>query len=459
MFMFSNYDQHLLDHVSKIHFIGCGGSGMFPLIQILHAKGYEISGSDVLDGSIIRTERAMGIPVVLGHDANNIVGADLVVYSAAIAKDNVELAAAESYGIPAIERSVLLGYVSRLYKNSICVSGTHGKTTTTSMITTALELAGRDPSAVIGGKLPLIGGYGKSGRGDDIVIEACEYAETFLKLTPYLSVVLNIDNDHLDYYGSMGELKFAFKRFALMTQFMIFANADDRNTMDVMFTIQRRVRTFGIKNGGDYQAVNVSEYRPGFYEFDLRSWDGAAGHIRLSVPGYHNIYNALAMCAVCLSMGLPAEQCAEAAARFTGAGRRFELCGECNGAVVIDDYAHHPTELRATLTTARELGYKRLIAVHQPFTYSRTKMLLNDFVDVLKLADVTVLTPILGSREPNDPSINSAKLAAKIPGAVVVDSLDAAAQWVKENAKEGDLVITLGCGDIYKAARMMVQEG
>ncbi len=458
MFMFSNYDQHLLDHVSKIHFIGCGGSGMFPLIQILHAKGYEISGSDVLDGSIIRTERAMGIPVVLGHDANNIVGADLVVYSAAIAKDNVELAAAESYGIPAIERSVLLGYVSRLYKNSICVSGTHGKTTTTSMITTALELAGRDPSAVIGGKLPLIGGYGKSGRGDDIVIEACEYAETFLKLTPYLSVVLNIDNDHLDYYGSMGELKFAFKRFALMTQFMIFANADDRNTMDVMFTIQRRVRTFGIKNGGDYQAVNVSEYRPGFYEFDLRSWDGAAGHIRLSVPGYHNIYNALAMCAVCLSMGLTAEQCAEAAARFTGAGRRFELCGECNGAVVIDDYAHHPTELRATLTTARELGYKRLIAVHQPFTYSRTKMLLDDFVDVLKLADITVLTPILGSREPEDPTISSAKLAARLPGSVLVDSLEAAADWVRQNAREGDLVLTLGCGDIYKAGKMMVAE-
>lgn len=357
-----------------------------------------------------------------------------------------------------MERSVLLGYVSRLYKNSICVSGTHGKTTTTAMITTALELAGRDPSAVIGGKLPLIGGYGKAGKGDDIVVEACEYAETFLKLTPYLSVVLNIDNDHLDYYGSMGELKFAFKRFSLMTQFMIFANADDKNTMDVMYTIQRRVRTFGIKNSGDYQAINITEYRPGFYEFDLKSWDHATGHIKLAVPGYHNIYNALAMCAVCLSMGLTVEQCADALASFKGACRRFEVYGECNGAVVVDDYAHHPTEMRATLTTAKELGYKRLIAVHQPFTYSRTKMLLNDFVDVLKLADVTVLTPILGSREPNDPSINSAKLAAKIPGAVVVDSLDAAAQWVKENAREGDLVITLGCGDIYKAARMMVQE-
>ena len=318
MFMYSDYSQHLLDHVKKIHFIGCGGSGMYPLIQILAAKGYELSGSDVLDGSIIRSEREMGVKVTLGHSADNVVGADLVVYSAAIAKDNVELNAAASYGITTVERSVLLGYVSRLYKQSICVSGTHGKTTTTSMITTALELAGRDPSAVIGGKLPLINGYGKAGKGDDIVIEACEFSETFLKLTPYMSVVLNIDNDHLDYYGSMGELKFAFKRFALMTQFMIFANADDKNTMDVMYTLDRRVRTFGIDNDGDYQAINVQEYKPGFFEFDLKEWSKVTGHIRLAVPGRHNIYNALAMCAVCRFAGLTVEQCAAAAAMALG---------------------------------------------------------------------------------------------------------------------------------------------
>ena len=454
---FSDYNQHLLDNVKKIHFIGCGGSGMYPLIQILASKGYEISGSDVLEGSIIESERAMGVKVTLGHDAANITGADLVVYSAAIPKDNVELAAAGSYGIRTVERSVLLGYVSRLYKSSICVSGTHGKTTTTALITTALELAGRDPSAVIGGKLPLIGGYGKAGKGDEVVIEACEYAETFLKLTPYLSVVLNIDNDHLDYYGSMGELKFAFKRFSLMTQFMIFANADDKNTMDVMFTLNRRVRTFGIEHSADYQAVNVQEYKPGFYEFDLKEWDNASGHIRLAIPGRHNIYNALAMCAVCRLLGLTVEQCAEAAASFKGAGRRFEICGECGGALIVDDYAHHPTELRATLETARKLGYKRLIAVHQPFTYSRTKALLDDFAEVLKLADLTVLTPILGSREPEDPTISSAMLAEKLPGAVLVDSLDAAADWVRANAREGDLVITLGCGDVYKAAHKMVE--
>lgn len=459
MFMFTDYNQHLLDNVKKLHFIGCGGSGMYPLIQILASKGYEISGSDVLEGSILQAERKMGVKVMLGHSADNVIGADMVVYSAAISKDNVELSAAASYGIPTIERSVLLGYVSRLYKQSICVSGTHGKTTTTAMITTALELAGRDPSAVIGGKLPLIGGYGKAGKGDDIVVEACEFSETFLKLTPYLSVVLNIDNDHLDYYGSMGELKFAFKRFALMTQFMIFANADDKNTMDVMYTLNRRVRTFAIDNHADYRAVNVQEYKPGFFEFDLKEWNSKElGHIRLAVPGRHNVYNALAMCAVCRCAGLTVEQCADAALNFKGAGRRFENYGECNGAVVVDDYAHHPTELRATLTAAKEMGYKRVIAVHQPYTYSRTKLLFDDFVDVLQIPDVTVLTPIMGGREVNDPSITSAKLAAKIPGSVLVDSLESAAQWVKENAQPGDLVITLGCGDVYKAGKLMVEQ-
>ena len=456
MFMYTDYNQHLLDNVKKIHFIGCGGSGMYPLIQILAAKGYEISGSDVLDGSIIRYEREMGVKVSLGHSADNIIGVDMVVYSAAISKDNVELCAASSYGIPTIERSVLLGYVSRLYKQSICVSGTHGKTTTTSMITTALELAGRDPSAVIGGKLPLINGYGKAGKGDDIVIEACEFAETFLKLTPYLSVVLNIDNDHLDYYGSMGELKFAFKRFALMTKFMIFANADDKNTMDVMYTLDRRVRTFGIQNDGDYQALNVNEYKPGFFEFDLKEWNKVTGHIRLAVPGYHNIYNALAMCCCVRPLGLQPADAERAAAEFHGTGRRFEIKGECNGAPVVDDYAHHPTELAATMATAKKMGYKRIIAVHQPFTYSRTKALMDDFAAVLRQADQCVLLPIMGSREVDDGSVKSEDLAAKIPGSIVVDGLESAANWVKQNAREGDLVVCMSCGDLYKACDMMV---
>ena len=452
MFMYTDYNQHLLDNVKKIHFIGCGGSGMYPLIQILAAKGYEISGSDVLDGSIIRYEREMGVKVSLGHSADNVIGTDMVVYSAAISKDNVELNAAASYGIPTIERSVLLGYVSRLYKQSICVSGTHGKTTTTSMITTALELAGRDPSAVIGGKLPLINGYGKAGKGDDIVIESCEFAETFLKLTPYLSVVLNIDNDHLDYYGSMGELKFAFKRFALMTKFMIFANADDKNTMDVMYTLDRRVRTFGIQNDGDYQALNVNEYKPGFFEFDLKEWNKVTGHIRLAVPGYHNIYNALAMCAVCRFVGLTVEQCADAALNFKGAGRRFEVYGECNGALVVDDYAHHPTEIAATLKAAQHYPHNEIWCVFQPHTYTRTKALLPEFAKALSLADHVVLADIYAARETDTLGISSTQLADAVKehgcDATYLPSFAAIEEFVTTHCQPGDLLITMGAGDV-----------
>ena len=433
----------------RAHLAGIGGVSMSPLAEVLHSMGLSVQGSDMNDSPAVEHLRALGIPVAIGHAADNLGDADFVVRTAAIHDDNPEISGAVARGIPVFERAQAWGAIMHGYRNALCISGTHGKTTTTSMITTALELAGRDPSAVIGGKLPLINGYGKAGKGADIVIEACEFAETFLKLTPYLSVVLNIDNDHLDYYGSMGELKFAFKRFALMTQFMIFANADDKNTMDVMYTLDRRVRTFAIDNHADYRAVNVNEYKPGFFEFDLKEWNTTdTTRIRLSVPGRHNIYNALAMCAVCRFVGLSAEQCAEAALNFKGAGRRFEVYGECNGALVIDDYAHHPTELRATLNTAKEMGYKRLIAVHQPFTYSRTKMLFNDFVDVLKIPDITVLTPIMGSREPNDPTITSAKLAAQIPGSVLVNSLQEAADWVKQNAQPGDLVITMSCGNI-----------
>ena len=451
--------QDFLQPGKRVHLVGIGGVSMCPLAEVLRGMGLQVQGSDMSDGPSVQRLKSLGIPVFQGHSAENLGDCDFVVRTAAVHDSNPEIAGAVARGIPVYERAQAWGAIMQRYPNALCVSGTHGKTTTTSMITTALELAGRDPSAVIGGKLPLIGGYGKAGKGDDIVIEACEFSETFLKLTPYMSVVLNIDNDHLDYYGSMGELKFAFKRFALMTHFMIFANADDKNTMDVMYTLDRRVRTFAIDNAADYRAVNVQEYKPGFFEFDLKEWDTKEmGHIRLAVPGRHNIYNALAMCAVCRSVGLTVEECANAALNFKGAGRRFEVYGECNGAVVVDDYAHHPTEIRATLNTAKELGYNRVIAVHQPFTYSRTKMLFNDFVDVFKIPDITVITPIMGSREPNDPTITSAKLAAQIPNSVLVDSLEAAADWVKQNAREGDLVITLGCGDIYKASKMMVKK-
>ena len=319
-----------------------------------------------------------------------------------------------------------------------------------------LELAGRDPAAVIGGKLPLIGGYGKAGSGTSAVIEACEFSETFLQLTPSIGVILNIDHDHLDYYGTMGKLKLAFQKFALLSRTVVF-NMDDRNTLDVMNSIDRPVLSFGIEEEARFRAVNLQEYRPGFYEFDVEELGEPFAHLRLGVPGRHNVYNALAMCCCVRPLGLTPADAERAAAEFKGTGRRFEIKGECNGAVVVDDYAHHPAEMAATLDTARRMGYDRIIAVHQPFTYSRTKELMDDFAAVLNTADVSVLLPIMGSREVDDGSVSTADLAAKVPGSVVVDGLESAAAWVKANAKKGDLVVCMSCGDLYKAADMMVE--
>ena len=457
MAYYNSYDPKLLDGVKRIHCIGCGGSGMFPLIQILHARGYALTGSDVEETKITQAERAMGMTVTLGHDAANLGDAQLVVYSAAIHDVNPELQAAHAHGIRTVERAALLGYVSRLYPHSVGVAGTHGKTTTTGMIVTMLELAGKDPAAVIGGKLPLIGGYGKAGGGDSIVVEACEYSETFLYLTSYLGIILNIDNDHLEYYGTMGKLKLAFQKFALLSRTVVF-NLDDPNTLDVMNSIDRPVLSFGIENDARFRAVNIREYRPGFYEFDVEELGEHFAHLRLNVPGYHNIYNALAMCCCVRPLGLQPADAERAAENFKGMGRRFEVKGECNGAVIVDDYAHHPTELAATLKTARSLGYQRVIAVHQPFTYSRTKALMQDFADVLRSADQVVLLPVMGSREVDDGSVRSEDLAAKIPGSVVVDGLDAAADWVRAHAGKGDLVVCMSCGDLYKAADKMVEQ-
>ena len=290
----------------------------------------------------------------------------------------------------------------------------------------------------------------------NIVVEACEFAETFLRLAPAVSIILNIDNDHLDCYGTMGNLKLAFRKFALMATHTVIVNADDENAIQVMNSIDRDVRTFAIQKHADYTAENVREYKPGFYECDVLEFGEPYAHIKLAAPGYHNVYNALAMVACVPLVGLCPADAEAAAAQFTGAGRRFEIKGEVNGATVVDDYAHHPTEVAATLKTARELTGGTLWAVHQPFTYSRTRALLDEFADALQLADRVVLTPIMGSREVDDGSVKAEDLAARIPGAVVVESLDAAARYIKDNAREGDLVITMGCGDVYKAADKMV---
>lgn len=454
----NGFNSNLLNGKTKLHFIGIGGSGMFPLVEILHAVGYTITGSDMGEGDILERERAMGIPVFHGHQAENVRDTELVVYSAAIPPENPELLEAQRLGIPAVERSVLLGYVANTYPHPICIAGTHGKTTTTAMTSQIMISAGTDASAIIGGKLPLIDAYGRYGAGREIVVEACEYHNTFLHLIPYVSVILNIDADHLEFFGSMDNLKQSFRRFALLTEHAIVANLDDANTREVLKSVDRNVITFGIDASAEFQAVHVTEYRPSFFSFDVVERGVQTAHIRLSVPGRHNVYNALAAY-VCASMfGCTAEQCKEGLEAFRGAGRRFEILGENKGVTIADDYAHHPTELEATLSSAIKMDYRKVWAVFQPFTYSRTQMLLDDFARVLSMADHVVLTEIMGSREKaEDYDIRTEDLAKKIPGSVWFSTFEEVTAYVMEHAQPGDLVITLGCGDIYKAAKMMLK--
>lgn len=450
--------KNILSTPKNLHFIGVGGSGMYPLVQIMLSQGHHISGSDVNEGDIINYERAQGVTVKMGHKAENVNGADLVVYSAAINPQNPERLEALALGIPCVERSRLLGYVTSLYANSLCIAGTHGKTTTTGMATQILQMAELDPAAVIGGKLPLINGYGKSGEQDRIVVESCEFNNTFLEINPFIAVLLNVDDDHLDFFGDMDGLKAAFRKFCSQATGKVLYNADDKNSQDVVAGFENLL-TFGINGEYDYSAKELHEHKPGFWAFTVYENKEPICEVLLSAPGRHTIYNALAAYAGARLLGATPSQCAAGLQEFKGTGRRFQLMGENKGVTIIDDYAHHPTELAATLSTAKELGYNSVWAVFQPYTYSRTQLLLNEFADVLPIADHVVMTAIMGGREKaEDYTITTADLAAKIPGSVWFETQQEVADYVMKNAQSGDLVLTLGCGDIYKCAHMMLEK-
>ena len=446
----------LLENKKHIHFIGIGGSGMFPLAQILHGKGYYLTGSDNNETDTLQMVREMGIPVTLGQRAENIEGADLIVHTAAIMDDNPELIAARASGVPTIERSVLLGEISAWYPAAICVSGTHGKTTTSSMTTQILLDAGLDPTCVIGGKLPAIHGGGRIGKSGAMVCEACEFVDTFLKLHPDIAVILNIDADHLDYFKTMENLIASFHKFASMATRAVIANGDDQNTLKALKDLDKRIITFGYSSINDYYPANIEHVDGVTISFDLCRDSEILTPIRLHVPGDHNILNAIAACIAAHEVGASWEQCAKGLDAFHGAQRRFEVLGKFGGITVADDYGHHPTEITATLTAAKKLPFKRVWAVHQPFTYSRTAMLLDDFAKALSIADRVVLSEIMGSREKNTWNIYAKDLAEKIPGCVWFPEFPEIADYVVAHAEPGDLIITLGCRDVNKCAHMMV---
>lgn len=449
--------SEILKNAKRIHFIGIGGSGMCPLAEILHAKGYSLQGSDNNESSIVDRIRAMGIPVMMGQKAENIKGADMIVYSAAIQRGNPELEAALGSGIPTFQRAELLGEVSRHFSNCIGICGTHGKTTTTSMTVQTMLSAGLDPSAVIGGKLPLTNSYGRVGNTETIVMESCEYQDTFLHMSPDVAVILNIDEDHMEYFKTLDNLILSFTKFANSAAKAVIYNGDDANTLKAVEEITgKEMISFGFQNTNDYYAENIEEISGAYTRFDIVHKGEKLGTVSLAVPGTHNILNALAAIACTLYSGADFKNCIKGLEEFKGAGRRFEHLGTYKGIDFIDDYAHHPAELKVTIEAAMKLGYKTVWAVFQPFTYSRTVMHFDEFVDVLSIPDRCVMTEIMGSRETNTYGVYTSQLAEKIPNSVWFNTQEEVADYVVKNASAGDLVLTMGCGDIYKSAHMMI---
>ena len=463
----------ILKKMNHVHFIGIGGSGMYPLVQILHSQGYCISGSDNNETETLEAVRKLGIKVYMGQRAENIEGADLIVYSAAIMADNPELIAAKASDAITIERSELLGLVTSWYSNAVCISGTHGKTTTSSMLTQIFMEEGVDLSCVIGGKLPSIGGSGRSGKSETMVCEACEFVDTFLKLYPDVAVILNIDADHLDYFGTLENIIKSFRKFASKATKALVINGDDANTLKAVEGLDKEIITFGWNRENDYSAEILG--KKGLQtNFALYYKGEKQGEFELHVPGDHNVLNALAAIAAARYSGVSYDGIALGLQTFMGAIRRFEKIDMVKGITIVDDYAHHPHEIACTLKAAKGLDFNRVWAVFQPFTYSRTEILMDDFVDALSIADIPVITDIMGSREKNVHGIYAEQLAEKIPNAVwfetphqVVD-LQTAEQkdknfneiidYITENAGEGDLVITLGCGDVYKLAKRLAKK-
>ena len=448
-------EDKIIKQVKRVHMIGIGGSGMCPLAEILHSKGYILTGSDNNESDPLKRIKGMGIKVFMGHSAENIGDAELVVYSAAISQDNPEIVAAKEQGIPTMERSLLLGALTRFYNNVIGVCGTHGKTTVTSMISQILLLNKMEPTAVIGGRLPLTNTNGFAGKSETMVCEACEFVDTFLQMTPDITVLLNIDNDHLDYFKTMDNLVLSFHKFLSMSS-KSYINGDDELAIKAADGINADIITFGFGDKNDYYAENIKPGKFGF-SFDVYKNKQKQINIELHAPGRHNVLNALAAFAVCSEQGVGNAGIKSAIEKFTGAGRRFEFLGEYNGFTLADDYAHHPTEIKATLNAAKQLNYSNVIAVFQPFTFSRTALLKDEFIEALSVADKVILTPIMGSREVNTYGIYSEDIAEKLADAVVVDGFENIADKIIETAEKGDIVITMGGGDIYKAAHI-VQE-
>ena len=436
----------------RVHLVGIGGVSMCPLGLVLQGMGVIVTGSDMSVTKTTEELKKSGIPVYIGHQASNINGAECVIRTAAVHNDNPEIAAARSAGIPVFERAQAWGVIMRAYKNAVCVSGTHGKTTTTSMLTHILMEANWDPTVMIGGHLPLLRAGHRVGCGDTILLESCEYCDSFLNFSPTLSVILNIDADHLDYFKDLADIQKSFREFASLTSELVVANGDDPHVTQALEGMNYLRFGFQPEN-----RIRAEHFSADWRRFDVICDDRLYCHLNLKVFGRHNALNALAAAAAAWTLGIPGEIVAKGLSTFAGAERRLQFKGKYNGADIYDDYAHHPDELRATIEAMRSTDYKRLIIAFQPHTYTRTKALFDDFVRELKKPDLVVLTEIYAARERNLLGISSADLQREIPGSVFCKTLPDVTEYLRKTLTEGDVVLTVGAGDIFRAGEALLK--
>ncbi len=437
------------------HLVGICGVSMRPLAIVLRDRGLNITGSEMNSSADTSELAQRGIPVYFGHNPENLHGANCVIRTAAAHNDNPEIAAARAAGIPVFERAQVWGVLMTEYRNAICVAGTHGKTTTTAMITHIFMEARRDPTVMIGGFLPLLQAGHRVGHADTIIAESCEYCNSFHNFFPTVAVINNIDEDHLDFFKDLKDIQASFRHFAQQVppNGLVIANGDDANTLAALQGLS--FLRFGL---GDDNEVHPEAVSPDFRCCRVICGGQHYCDLKLPVYGQHNLYNALAACAVAWKMGIDGAAAARGLHSFTGAGRRMEYKGLCNGAEVYDDYAHHPHEFAALLRAVRTMGYQRIIVAFQPHTFSRTEALFEEFVEVLQLPDLLVLAEIYAAREKNLHDIHSSALAERIPGAVCYDTLPELAAYLRSVAGPGDIILTVGAGDIYKVGEAICQK-
>jgi len=441
------------------HLIGIGGVSMSPLAEVLSGMGLVISGSDIAESERTAHLRELGIEIVIGHDSANITESmEFVVRTAAAHDDNPEIVRARELGIPVFERTEAWGAIMLGYEKSLCIAGTHGKTTTTSMSTHILMAGEKDPTVMIGGTLPLLKAGHRVGGGDTIVMEACEYYNSFHAFYPTVAVILNVEEDHLDFFSGLAQIKESFRTFAshVPQDGFVVVNMDDENAMDAVRGLERNIVTFGLNSKADFTARNI-EQRGASASFDIIHKGKLLESVTIHVPGEHNIKNALAAAAAATCLGVKPAAIKYGLAGFNGAGRRYEFKGKYNGADVYDDYAHHPGELKALIDAVEPLGYKRMIVVFQPHTYSRTKALFDDFVKQLQRPDKVYLAEIFAAREKNTLGISSKELADKIEGAEFFRTFREIEDSLRAAAEPGDIILTVGAGNVYKIGEHLLE--